>query len=145
MIRIASEKELIEAFRPMDREKLELPEGLGFPLLIVDYLAWVDPSGARVSMVFGEPGHTKPLGISFRRDQTAGGASRMCDWCHAHGSSDEIGLLTASSSDRKRVGVNLCLDLTCKQKIEESLTQNPRIEMRKVIDRVSRFARQAIF
>jgi hypothetical protein len=42
----------------------------------------------------------------------------MCDWCLSTGTSDQIGLLTASVDARRRVGVNLCLDLGCMRKLE---------------------------
>src|SRR5687767_778014 len=119
MIRIGNEKELLDSFRPLDREMVELPKDIGFPFILKDYMAWIEPSGARVFLVYTEPGKKLPLGISFRRNQsTHGTASRMCDWCHSTGGSDKIGLLTAQSSDRKWVGLQLCLDLSCKDNEE---------------------------
>jgi hypothetical protein len=72
----------------------------------------------------------------------------MCDWCHATGASDEIGLLTATASSRKQAGVNLCLDLSCSEKISTVAHlsgQNPRDLALRILERMSRFARQTLF
>jgi hypothetical protein len=56
MFRIETEKELLSAFRSRDRKFVELPKGTRLPLFVRDYLAWVDPYGVRVFLVFTAPG-----------------------------------------------------------------------------------------
>ena len=46
MFRVATEKDFLDAFRPRDRKHVELPPELKFPMIIQDYLAWVDPASA---------------------------------------------------------------------------------------------------
>jgi hypothetical protein len=149
MFLIKTEKELLQAFRPRDREKVELPEGIKFPLFVRDYLTWVEPAGTRVFLVLPSPGSSrKPMGIAFRRDAQGGGAvSHMCDWCHAYGSSNEIGLLTTDVNSKRRVGVNLCLDLRCKEKLEAAADlsgRNPRDFTNALMERMTHFAREAL-
>lgn len=148
MFLIQTEKDLLQAFRPRDREKVELPEGIKFPLFVRDYLSWVDPAGVRVFLMFPLPGSKRPVGIAFRRDSPGGGAvSHMCDWCHSYGSSNEIGLLTTDSSSKRRVGVNLCLDLRCKEKLEAAADlagRDPREPIQALMERMVTFAREAL-
>lgn len=152
MIRITSEKDLLEAFRPLDRDQVELPETLRFPLLLKDYLSWTEPSGNRVFLVYTERDRKYPLGIVFRQDQSGAGSAGMCEWCHSVRSSGGVSLLTAQASLNRRVGVQLCRDLTCKHKVEsqpgaddfpETLSHRERIQ--RILQRISTFGRQQIF
>lgn len=97
-----------------------LPEDLKFPVELDPVLVWLEPSGARVYLLAHRSHWETPVGIAFRRDQRGSSSSppRMCDWCLSTGTSDQIGLLTASVDARRRVGVNLCLDLGCMRKLE---------------------------
>src|SRR4051794_24716257 len=98
MIRILSEKDLLETFRSIDREEVMLPADLKFPFLIKDYLAWNEPSGYRAFVVFMDPQSRTAMGLVFRRDQSGGGLdSRMCELCHIYGTGDEVGLLSATA------------------------------------------------
>ena len=148
MFRIDSESAFIEAFRPKDRGALELPEGIRFPLFVRDYLAWSDPSGVRAYLLFSVP-KGAPTGIVFRRDQQGGepGIARMCEWCHATGPADRIGLLTADRNARKRVGISLCLDLSCKQTLEDAANRAGRSALdasKELLERIGRFAEEAL-
>jgi hypothetical protein len=149
MFRIETEKELLSAFRSRDRKHVELPKGTRLPLFVRDYLAWVDPYGVRVFLMFTAPGSNRPTGIAFRRDQQGDKtlASRMCDWCRASGAADQIGLLTTDVDSKRRVGVNLCLDLRCGEKLEAATNLAGRSvldENRHLIERMSRFASEAL-
>lgn len=149
MFLIPSETDLVSAFRPRDRKALELPEGASFPMTVRDYLAWVEPTGVRVFLVFQDPASKRPLGIAFRRDGAGGGGNggRMCDWCHSWGASQDIGLLTTARNSKRRVGVGLCMDLRCRDKIEQSadLAGRSAVEARKrVLERMVRFAREGL-
>jgi hypothetical protein len=148
MFRIESEKEFLNAFRPRDRKHAEPPEGLRFPLFVRDYLSWVDPYGVRVFLLFTAPGMKQPTGIAFRRDQQGDTAlsTLMCDWCHSPGSAG-VGLLTTDVDSKRRVGVNVCLDLKCGERLEamtnlagQSLLDNNR----KLLERMARFAHEAL-
>jgi hypothetical protein len=149
MFRIETEKELLGAFRSRDRKHVELPKGTKLPLFVRDYLAWVDPYGVRVFLVFTAPGSKRPTGIAFRRDQ--GGdknlAPHMCEWCRAHGTSDQIGLLTTDVDSKRRVGVNLCLDLRCNERLETTANLAGRSvmdETKKLIERMAHFAQEGL-
>ncbi|AKJ03934.1 treble-clef zinc-finger protein [Archangium gephyra] len=149
MFRIETEKELLSAFRSRDRKHVELPKGTQLPLFIRDYLAWVDPYGVRVFLVFTAPGGNRPTGIAFRRDQQGDKALalRVCEWCRASGSSDQIGLLTTDVDSKRRVGVNLCLDLRCNERLEAAMNMAGRSvldENKQLIERMSRFASEAL-
>ncbi len=149
MFRIETEKELLNAFRSRDRKHVELPKGTRLPLFVRDYLAWVDPYGVRVFLVFTAPGSKRPTGIAFRRDQQGDKtlALRVCDWCRASGSADQIGLLTTDVDSKRRVGVNLCLDLRCNEKLEAATNMaggSVLDENRQLLERMARFANEAL-
>jgi len=149
MFRIETETALLNAFRPRDRKHVEVPQDFHFPRFVRDYVAWSDPYNTRTFVVFTDPNSGRPLGIVFRRDQQPGGAStsHMCDWCHSTGSSMEIGLLTAEASSKRRVGVNLCLDLRCSEKLETAANlagKNPRTLIRQMVERMEKFAHDGL-
>ena len=148
MFRIETEKDLLQAFRPRDRDKVEVPRDLRFPLFVRDYLTWVEPAGTRVFLVCPSPQGKRPMGIAFRRDSHGDSTpSQMCDWCHTHGPSTEIGLLTTDVNSKRRVGVNLCLDLRCKDKLESVADlsgRHPRDLVSPLMERMLRFAREAL-
>jgi len=156
MIRIASETELLDSFRTLDRDEVELPANFSFPMLVKDYLTWSDPGGHRVYLVFSEPGSDpkkrNSLGIVFRRSSSGTVPPQMCEWCHSVRGGDGVMLLTATASTHKRVGIHLCRDLSCKDKAEsapgandfpESLSARERTQ--RILQRMSQFARRAIF
>lgn len=149
MFRIETEKELLNAFRSRDRKHVELPKGTKFPLFIRDYLAWVDPYGVRVFLVFTAPGGKRPTGIAFRRDQQGDKnvAPHVCDWCRSGGTSDQIGLLTTDVDSKRRVGVNLCLDLRCNERLETTANLAGRSvmdETKRLMERMARFGSEAL-
>ena len=148
MFRLETDRTLIEAFRPRDRRVIEMPESVRFPLFVRDYLAWTETSGARVYLVFAAPGSRRPIGLIFRRDlQDSGATSRMCDWCHSYGSSHEVGLLTTDVNSKRRVGVHLCVDLRCKEKLEDVADRagrHPIEALKQLQERMYRFAHEAL-
>ncbi|MFP2908272.1 FBP domain-containing protein [Pyxidicoccus sp. 3LFB2] len=149
MFRIETEKELLNAFRSRDRKHVELPKGTRLPLFVRDYLSWVDPYGVRVFLVFMAPGSTQLTGIAFRRDQQGEktGAPVVCDWCRASGGSDMIGLLTTDVDSKRRVGVYLCMDLRCNERLESTTNLAGRSlldETQKLIERMTRFATEGL-
>ncbi|PTL78977.1 FBP domain-containing protein [Vitiosangium sp. GDMCC 1.1324] len=149
MFRIETEKEFLSAFRSRDRKHVELPKGTCFPLFVRDYLSWVDPYGVRVFLVFTAPGSKRPTGIAFRRDQQGDKilTPRVCDWCRSPGTSDQVGLLTTDVDSKRRVGVNLCLDLRCNEKLEAAANMTGRSvldDTQRLIERMARFANEAL-
>lgn len=146
MFRLTSKEMLIRSFRPRDREGMELPPGLAFPLFVRNYLAWREPSGAGVRLVFSLP-KCVPTGIFFRRGHGEPGPVQMCGWCYSGGGSDEIGLLTADVNSRRRAGVVACLDLRCQEKIEDAANRGGRSALdaeRALLERIGQFAREAL-
>ncbi|MGE6763241.1 hypothetical protein D7X55_19810 [Corallococcus sp. AB049A] len=148
MFRIESEKELQKAFRSRDRKYVELPRGTQLPLFIRDYLSWVDPYGVRVFLVFTAPGSKTPTGIAFRRDQQGDPtlAPKLCDWCMSP-TEAEVGLLTTDVDSKRRVGVNVCLDLRCGERLEALADRSGRSaldEKARLMERMARFASEAL-
>ena len=149
MFRIETEKELLNAFRSRDRKHVELPKGTKLPLFVRDYLSWVDPYGVRVFLVFTAPGSKRLTGIAFRRDQQGDKtlAVRVCDWCRNASGGDQIGLLTTDVDSKRRVGVNLCLDLRCNERLESTTDlagANLQEAIRQMTERMARFATEAL-
>jgi hypothetical protein len=154
MIRISSETEMMDTFRPVDREEVDLPAGLKFPLVIKDYMAWVEPSGFRTFLVYEDPTSRDARGIVFRRSRPVGEPSvYMCEWCHRVSGGGAVGLLTAAAGSRHRIGLHLCRDLSCKDTIaakppsvndlRESLNEQEKSS--RLIRRISEFARRNLF
>lgn len=149
MFRLETDRALIHSFRSRDQRVIEMPPDLTFPLFVRDYLAWTETSGARVYLVFTAPGSHKPIGLIFRRDSQDSGAlgSRICDWCHSSGSSSEVGLLTTDVNNKRRVGVHLCVDLRCKEKLEDAADRSgrhPLQALKQLQERMFRFAHEAL-
>jgi hypothetical protein len=113
MFKISSATELLHAFPLSAREKIELPSDLVFPIYVKDYLSWVEPSGAHAYFVVDVGTRRAPFGVAFRRN--SGGAISMCEWCHSV--SQEVGLLSTSASSRRSVGIHLCGDLNCRERM----------------------------
>lgn len=151
MITISSETELLESFRHLDRDEVTLPPNIRFPLELSDTFSWVEPSGARVYLLYNDGRGKLPKGIVFRRGP-AGRAPVMCQWCHAVEGGEGIGLLTATANSKSRVGLHLCRDLRCKEKassipgvhdLSEGLSGEEKI--RKIMLRIDEFARKCLF
>ncbi len=119
MIKISSEAELLSTFRPIDREEVILTDKITFPILLTDYVAWVEPSGHRVYLVFQDPSERggAAWGVVFKRSQGPGDTMQMCQWCHSVRGGRSVSLLTAAVTPKNRIGVHVCSDLSCKDKV----------------------------
>lgn len=118
---IASEKELVESFRSRDQKKLILPDNLKFPLNVRSYLTWKEPSGVYTYLVFKMPNWDLPRGVAFKRTAASGEPTGgLCNWCHAYGSTEDIGLLSVAMSATVSSSYLVCQDLSCIEKIEEA-------------------------
>ena len=147
MFKLDSEQALLDAFRPKDRALVELTKDVQTPLFVRDYLAWAHPAGGRMFLVFSVPGGV-PTGIVFDTNGCGGPpVPHMCDWCHCSGLGTEVGLLTAQVNGKKRAGMLLCSDLSCKQKLEDEANRSGRSvlpAMAKLLERMGRFASEAL-
>ena len=153
MIKIDNEQQLLQLFRPIDRDEVVVPAGQSYPIVIRDYHSWVEPSGARAFLVFQEPDGRSAAGVVFRRQHPVGDpVNNMCEWCHSVRSHQTIGLLTAKASKNRRVGLNVCRDLNCKEHVRarpgvndlrESITPDQKIF--KITHKMSDFARANLF
>lgn len=146
MFLIKTERDLLNAFRRRDRDVVEPPPGAVYPMLVRDYRSWLDPTGVRAYLVFQDSVSGKPLGIAFRRDVAADDTgSRLCDWCHNFGA--DVGLLTAERTSRRRVGVGVCRDLRCADRIEQAAElagRSSRVPRLRLLERMARFAREGL-
>lgn len=154
MTRIQSEEEMLNMFRPIDREQVRLAPEMKFPLAVSEYLAWLEPGGVRTFLLFEDQKTRDVRGIVFRRSQPpAESVANMCEWCHSVAGSQTIGMLTAAASKTKRVGLNLCRDLACKQNVQadppsvndmrESLSREEKT--RRINERMITFANRNLF
>lgn len=118
---IASEEELIQAFRPRDQKKLILPSQLEFPLNVRSYFTWKESSGVYTYLVFKRPNWDLPRGVAFKRTIPTGDpVGGLCNWCSAYGTSDEIGMLSLNLNSITSLSYFICQDLRCIEKIEEA-------------------------
>lgn len=147
MFMLDSEEALLKAFRPKDRATVEAPPQTKFPLFVRNYLSWTHPAGGRVFLVFTVP-HGVPTGVVFETNG-AGGPTvpAMCDWCHQTARGTDVGLLTAQRNARKKVGINVCVDLSCQQKLEDEANRAghsalPALE--RLLERMGKFAQEAL-
>jgi hypothetical protein len=146
---ISSADELAGCFRERDRSRVILRNDFELPMRVQYYFTWSDPSGAYRYLLFKKPGWETPLGLVFRSGSSHvdGATGGICDWCHAYGSSNQIGLLTTAVNSKRTVGMMLCLDLSCGDKIENGLSQSskaPEVRILEVCERMGRFFDETI-
>jgi hypothetical protein len=115
---LTSEPELLRCFREIDRDDVELPPDLAFPLAIHDVLAWA--VGPRAYLLFRDRPERAPRGIVFHRNPGAlPDVVAMCEWCHAVRGRGAVKLMSVRSDERRRVGLYLCSDLGCVSRARE--------------------------
>jgi hypothetical protein len=140
---VSSEDELLECFRPRDRERIIFRNNFDLPMRVQYYFTWSDPSGAYRYLLFKQPGWEKPKGLVFRSGGSSGdaGVGGICDWCHSYGSSNQIGLVTTSVSAKRTIGMMLCLDLSCGDKIENGPSQSSKSTEARILEVCERMGR----
>ncbi len=146
MFRLPSEQSLLEAFRPKDRSRVELPPGLTFPLVVHHTLTWAHPAGGRVFLVFAVP-RGVPTGIAFDTNGTGPAVPHMCDWCHQTGLGTGVSLLSARLDAKRTIGVHICSDLGCQRKLEDEADRSggsPLPALEALVERMGRFARDGL-
>jgi len=150
MFRIQNENELKNYFRSEEFSEVILGANIHFPLVVKDYLTWVEPSGCRTYLVFKDDSFKAPLGVVFRRDQSVGpSAPSMCEWCHSVRSGNEIGILTVRAHSQHRIGLSLCRDLSCADKIRSEpgvhdfpQLSSPQERLRRLVLKMADFSRR---
>lgn len=121
MFSIDSEADLVKAFRIRDQKKLLIPPNLPYPFNVRSYFTWQDPSSVYTYLVFKMPNWDLPRGVAFKHTVSTGEPTGgLCNWCHAYGSSEEIGILSLSVNANVTLGYHICQDLRCIEKIEEA-------------------------
>lgn len=146
MFKLDSEKALLDSFRPKDWQHVELTPDVKLPLFVRSYLTWAHPAGGRRYLVFAVPGGV-PTGIVFDTNGAGPGVPHMCDWCHSPGLGTGVGLLSARVTGRRTVGVHVCSDLGCQQKLEDEANRSGRSvlpAMDALLGRMGRFAHEAL-
>lgn len=136
---IASKQELIHVFRDRDQKKLILPDHLNFPATVSSYLTWSESSGVYTYLVFKLPNWDTPRGIAFKKIHHSGEPTgNLCNWCHAYGSSDEIGLMSVTLTSKTSASYLLCKDLSCVDKIHDQANRAGKNPHRHLIELYSK-------
>jgi hypothetical protein len=118
MIRIQDEEQFLNSFREIDREQVQLPTELRFPFGLIDYYAWVEPSGHRTYLLYND-GDKRALGAVFKRLPEGPDAPiKMCAFCHSVRGGGRVSLLSIQATKNRNIGVHLCRDLSCKEKVQ---------------------------
>lgn len=146
MFKLDSEDALLAAFRPKDRKHVELTREVKLPMFVRHYLTWQHPAGGKVYLVFATPGGA-PTGIVFDSNVSEPSVPQMCDWCHGGAIGGRVGMVTARLNANKLVGVNVCRDLGCKDRLEEEADRNgisavPMLAA--LMERIGRFANEGL-
>jgi hypothetical protein len=154
MVKINTEDEFLSSFRPIDQPDVRLPAELHFPMLVRGTMAWVEPGGQRTYLVFEDPVKKSPRGIVFRRSSGSTDVpAAMCDFCHAVRGGSSVGMITATVTEKHRVGVTACKDLSCQAKLDaevpgkNDLRESYRPDQKRqfLLERISEFARRHLF
>jgi len=148
---ITSADELVRCFRDGDRDDVELPSDLAFPLAVDDAVAWA--VGPRAFLLFRDRPGARVRGIVFHRNSGAmPDVAAMCEWCHAVRAHGGVKLLSVRSGERRRVGLYLCSDLGCVARarqlpgpddVPEGLDGAERA--RRAVQRIAEFAARRLF
>ncbi len=150
MLQIKSEQKLLECFRTQDQKTVIPPTYVNYPIQADLYYTWSEPSGVYQYLIFQKTGWDSPIGITFQRNGQGQATSPagLCEWCHAVGPSDQVGLLTTSIHSRMSGGTYLCIDLSCAQKLIQAaqLSHQPiEPKLLKLKDRITRFFDRILF
>jgi hypothetical protein len=152
MIRIESDKKILEAFRDIDRDQVQLPSEIAYPFGLIDYYAWTEPSGHRAYLLYND-GDNRLLGVVFKRlNEPADAPIKMCSFCHSVRGGGRVGLLSVAASKNRIIGLHLCRDLSCKEKVQGSPKATdlpeklePNEKLKRVLSRMGDFLRTNLF
>ena len=148
---VASETELRQCFRDIDRDDVELSDDLRFPLAIDDAVAWA--IGPRAYLVFRDRPDARPRGLVFHRNSgSMPDVAAMCEWCHAVRGHGAVKLMSVCAGDRRRLGLYLCSDLGCVARVREMPSPDDLRERfdadersRRTLRRIADFAARRLF
>lgn len=146
MFKLDSEEALLRAFRTRDRKHVELSREVKLPLFVRHYLAWQHPAGGRLYLVFAVPGGA-PTGIMFDTNGPGPAVAHMCHWCQSSGLGSRVGLLTTKASSKRIVGVHVCSDLGCAQRLEDEANRSGRSPvpaLHALVERMGLFASKGL-
>jgi hypothetical protein len=151
MSQIADDIGLARCFREIDRAEVEPPEHARFPLEIDRYFAWT--SGPRAFLLFRAAAAEPLRGIVFHRNTSSvPDLVTMCEWCHAVRGHGRVKLLSARSDARRHIGLYLCSDLGCLEKLHEvpgpdDLFDGVDVDVRReqILARIAHFANRRLF
>ena len=131
-------------FRDRDQKRVVVARDLEFPMRVQYYFTWSESSGVYRYLLFRKPGWETPMGLVFRQGSNTspeGATGGICDWCHTYGSSNQIGLLTTAVTSKRTVGLMLCLDLSCGEKIENAPSQSGKSAEARIVETCERIGR----
>lgn len=148
---LASESELLQCFRDIDRAEVELSPDLSLPLEVGDALAWA--VGPRAYLLFRDRPGARPRGLVFHRNAgTMPDVVAMCEWCHSVRGHGAVKLLSVWAGERRRVGLYLCSDLGCVARARELPLPDdlheridPDARARRTLRRITDFAGRRLF
>ncbi len=116
MFKLPNEASLLATFRPGDRKHVQITRDVPLPLVVNHYLAW--SYGKLSFLVFAAAGRS-PRGIVFEGSSGGAAVPQMCNWCHQLAPGNRVDLLTARRDARSTVGVIVCADLKCCERLED--------------------------
>jgi hypothetical protein len=143
--------ELMQCFREIDRDQVELSDDLEFPLEVDDVVSWT--VGPRAFLVFRERPDARPRGLVFHRNSGAmPDVVAMCEWCHAVRAHGRVKLMSVAAGDRRNIGLYLCSDLSCVSGAHDVPGPDDIIDRvdgeeraRRALRRISEFAARRLF
>jgi hypothetical protein len=117
--KIDSEVDLVNTFGEREQRRVILPDTT-YPIRARYYYAWKESSGVYTYLVFRKPEWKTPRGLLFKRSRGRADNSRMCDWCLSVGTSDQVGMLGLDLNTRQSIGIILCTDLGCINRLQDA-------------------------
>lgn len=152
MIRILNEENLLEAFREIDRDQVQPPLEMAYPFGLIDYYAWSEPSGHRTYLIYNDSDN-RLLGAVFKRvSEPADAPIKMCSFCHSVRGGGRVAMLSVAASNNRSIGLHLCRDLSCKEKVQTPPKatdipekMEPSEKLARVLKRMGDFLRTNLF
>lgn len=151
MFRIESKDALIQLFREIDQPKVEIPNSFHFPIGLSDSLSWMEASGHRSFLIFQTATMDRPVGLSFEQTKATTDVPSMCQWCHSVRPVSDVTLMTVRLSHNHTIGLYLCSDLNCKERIvlpsvnDLRETLNIKEKQLRLMEKVEKFVFQQVF
>lgn len=142
-------EEIKSAFAPYDRAIWVDPDLKSISWEDQDFLAWKHPEAGSYYVCVDS--REKLYGMVFKMNAGAGNLRGQCDLCHASNNIQGIKLALVETQDnpRRQLGVQVCADLACSERIRglkagifmyETISVGKRIERLQM--KIERFARK---